>query len=113
MVARGRSCVGDKHPQAVVTSADVETIRELRGKVGQKELAARYGIHETTIREIQIGKAWGHLPNADDRRHVRAPNTKREFCKLDAEKVLQLRALYASIAGIVWHKTIGAACPRF
>ena len=36
----------------------IQAIREGRGIVSQRKLARRYGVGQTTIRDIQLGKTW-------------------------------------------------------
>jgi hypothetical protein len=51
---------GERHPDAVLTWADVREIRRLyaSGRVFQRVLAARYGVRQTTIGRIVVGKNW-------------------------------------------------------
>lgn len=60
-VAKGRISHGDKHYAAKLTTDDVCRIRSLRGIVNQCELADEYGLSQSSISSIQLGKHWSHL----------------------------------------------------
>jgi hypothetical protein len=49
---------GSKNPRAKLTEAQVKEIRELKGVIGQREIAKRYGVARTTIQWIHQGKHW-------------------------------------------------------
>lgn len=64
-VARGRhvrgitsGVHGELHHDAKLTRTQVTEIRALRGKMFQKDIAARYGITQTTVSCILRGKTW-------------------------------------------------------
>lgn len=44
--------------RADLTDDEVREIRALRGTVSQAKLSTRFGIHQTTISRIQLGKGW-------------------------------------------------------
>ena len=52
---------GSRHGMARLDEDDVRTIRALRGKMLQREIAAQYGVATTTITLIMTGKNWGWL----------------------------------------------------
>ena len=54
----GRWPHGENHPRAKLSAAQVRQIREQKGKVLQKDLAAEYGITKTTVSNIMLGKRW-------------------------------------------------------
>lgn len=48
---------------AKLTEADISVILDgLRAGIRPTELAARYGVHYTTILAIAYGKSWRHVP---------------------------------------------------
>ena len=61
-VARGRHGGGarpaDAHHRAKLTSAQVREIRALRGVAGQRAVARRYGVSQSTIGAIMRGEKW-------------------------------------------------------
>lgn len=58
---RRASTKGELHARVKLTESDVLLIRSLRGKVGQRQLARRYGVTKTAIALAQNGVNWGHL----------------------------------------------------
>lgn len=61
-IANGHHLQGTDIPWAKLGEGDVETIRALRGKVRQADLAARYGVVQSQISRIQLNRQWQHLP---------------------------------------------------
>lgn len=49
---------GEANRRAKITPEDAMTIRELRGELAQKEIGKMYGLHQTTVSDIQRGKLW-------------------------------------------------------
>jgi hypothetical protein len=63
MVAKRRHRYGVLHNKAKLTEADIPTIRALRaGGLSQQKIADRYGVSQTTISSILLGKTWFHVP---------------------------------------------------
>src|SRR5262249_4327744 len=60
---KGRNAKGEKQGLSKLTKRNVETIRSLRGKVTQVELAKRYGVHWHTIARAQSGETWKYTPH--------------------------------------------------
>jgi len=62
MVAKGRSCYGERRPDAKLTESDVREIRGLlsTGK-SQHAIAAMFGINQATVSLIARRKIWKHL----------------------------------------------------
>ena len=56
---RAYRAMGDAHPRAKLTSADVLSIR--RDTRPQKEIMAAYGIASSTVSQIKTRKRWPHL----------------------------------------------------
>lgn len=69
MLAKGRARVGEQHPHTTLTAAMVAEIRALRGVRTQRDLAAEYGVHYSTIARIQTGKRWTAPADARQQRH--------------------------------------------
>jgi len=59
--AKGRAWrpAGACHPSAKLTEADAIAI--LQSTESGKAVAARYGVHPSTVSEIRSGRKWGHL----------------------------------------------------
>jgi hypothetical protein len=54
----GRSMPGEGNGRAKLTAAQVDLIRRLRGRLGQRRLAALCGVSKTAVQLIQQGKHW-------------------------------------------------------
>lgn len=52
---------GEQTRSAKVSERDVKYIRQMRGKVFQKDLAEKFGLHQSQVSLIQSGKNWGWL----------------------------------------------------
>ncbi len=62
MVAKGRSNRGEKNYNAKLSEKDVLDIRRaLSAGYAMRELALRYGVLTSSIKNIAIGKSWRHL----------------------------------------------------
>lgn len=61
-IVHGTSGRGEKHNLSKLTEHDVHTIRALKGKKTQSQIAAAFGVTQTTISHIHRGKSWGWLP---------------------------------------------------
>ena len=59
MVAKGRSLCGERNRQAKLTEDAVNEIRS--SALNQPELAAKYGVTQTTISKVQLRRAWKHV----------------------------------------------------
>lgn len=59
--ARGHSMKGEKHPSRKLSDGDVRFIFEQRGRVMQRDLAARFGVSQTCISNIHSGRRWSHI----------------------------------------------------
>ena len=59
MTAKGRASPGEKCGTAKLREADVRAIRADRRKI--REIAAAYGVTESSVSMIQNGKRWKHL----------------------------------------------------
>jgi len=55
---------GEAHGRAVLTEADVRTIRSLGGVVKQRDLADRFGVSQSAIQRAMSGDGWRHLAGA-------------------------------------------------
>lgn len=61
MVTHGRSLRGVRHPSSKLTTCAVRDIRNLKGRLTQKKIAERFGVHKETIGAIHRGKNWNWL----------------------------------------------------
>jgi hypothetical protein len=52
---------GTNHYFHKLTEDQVRRIRQLRGKLTQRELGELYGVHNSQISAIQLGKLWKHV----------------------------------------------------
>lgn len=58
----GTAQVGDNNPFASLSETDVRSIKRLLSKgTKQRDIAARFGVVETTISSIKHGRSWGHV----------------------------------------------------
>ncbi len=68
MKAKGRRKnigLGAENGRAVLNEDDVQVVRQrLRAGESQQRIADSYGINQTTISGIKIGRLWAHLPEA-------------------------------------------------
>jgi len=65
MVRRGRALTGERNPQAKLTEEQVVEIRHLCASgLLQREVAALFGITQTTVSGIVQGKKWKHVGGA-------------------------------------------------
>lgn len=62
MVERGRSARGEKHPNSLLTDANVRHINRLLAQGFQgKDIAESFGVSEMAISDIKLGKKWKHI----------------------------------------------------
>lgn len=57
----GTLLYGDDHPRSKLSSADIARIRATKGAVRQVDLAAEFGVSQTTISRVRIGRTWTHV----------------------------------------------------
>jgi hypothetical protein len=57
----GTDHLGERSPRAKLTNKAVQEIRALRGKMFQRQIAQLYGISQTHVCALQIGKARGWM----------------------------------------------------
>ena len=62
--SKERQSHGDTHRKAKLTEADVIAIRRrfAQGDISQVAIAAKYGVHHSTIRNIVLRVTWRHIP---------------------------------------------------
>ena len=83
---------------AELTEAQVVEIRDLyaTGNYTQTELGERYGITRPAISHITLGDVWVHAGGSCKAwEGTRAKGEKVNTAKLDADKVREIRRLYA------------------
>ena len=56
--------LGVRNGSAKLDPDKVRAIRAARGKVSRRALAARYGVSQTTIREVQLRATWAEVDPA-------------------------------------------------
>lgn len=62
MTAKGRGRIGSRNGSAKLTEQDVMKIKDLLAQgFSQSQIAKRFGVHQTNISEISLGRAWNHL----------------------------------------------------
>jgi HNH endonuclease len=59
MIRHGRSVRGERHPKSKLTAAGVQYIRT--STESHATLAKKFGVSETTIRDVRSGRRWGWL----------------------------------------------------
>ena len=85
---KGRNAYGEKDGMAILTSQAVEEI--LASEERHYIVAKRYGVHPATVRSIQCGKSWNHLPGKRSKPPV--ANGERHYsAKLTRQKVREIR----------------------
>lgn len=58
----GTQTIGVKHPQAILSEADVRAIRAAsRHRGSGRELARHYGVTPSTICVVRAGRSWRHI----------------------------------------------------
>lgn len=57
----GRDLRGEQNGSSKLTAAQVRRIRKLRGVVRQSDLAAQFGVSQSAIAAIHVGRTWGCL----------------------------------------------------
>lgn len=50
------------HRRADLTAVQIQEIRALRGVMSQAKIADKFGVYQTTISRIQLGKGWAWVP---------------------------------------------------
>lgn len=60
MVAKGRSCRGERHYRSKLTASAVREIRI--SSLSPRELATRYGVSVNSIVNVRWYRTWSHLP---------------------------------------------------
>lgn len=58
----GTAPKGARNSQARLTSSDVQSIRMLDGAYTQRELGELFGVSQSSIHGIIVGKTWAHQP---------------------------------------------------
>lgn len=68
---KGRTTIGEKHPGVKLSEKEVLEIRKkyATGSFLQRDLGTEFGIAETTVSQIILGKIWTLLPGAVSSRH--------------------------------------------
>lgn len=61
MRVHGTVNVGSRNGAAKLTEDDVLKIHALAGQRSQRQIARQFGVYQTTVRDVLIGKSWGHV----------------------------------------------------
>lgn len=60
--SKGRAAAGERHGQRVLTESDVRTIRRrFRHGETQTAIAKAYGVDQTTVSRVVLGRTWRHV----------------------------------------------------
>jgi hypothetical protein len=59
MMERERQCRGSERPSAKLSEEDIPAIRQMAGS--QRAIARIYGVSNTAIHAIKVGKKWKHI----------------------------------------------------
>lgn len=54
---------GERNGRAKLSGDQVNEIRRLRGSLGQRAIAARFGVARSLVQRIHQGRAWSELPH--------------------------------------------------
>jgi len=98
MRAKGRGGVGEANSRAKLTASIVQAI--LDSDELQRILANRYGIAQTTVSQIRLGKIWKHI---GDRAHIiRGPRrgNRCPHAKLTEDRVRRIRQSNQSLVAL-------------
>ena len=60
-LAHGTAAIGEKHSLSKLTNENIYTIRHLLSMHTQNYIASMFGVSQTTISLIKLGKAWAHV----------------------------------------------------
>jgi hypothetical protein len=63
----GTANIGDAHPCAKITEDVAIEILNLKGKMLQADIAAKFSVSQQTVSAIQVGRKWPHLQTEEGR----------------------------------------------
>jgi len=65
-VAKGRRKIGSRQPMAKLSEANIPLIRAAwRAGFGPTEIGRWFGVTDTAIRNVMLGRSWQHVPDDD------------------------------------------------
>ncbi len=64
-VRTGKKLVGENWHISKLKNSDIPVIRSLFGIVSYREIGRRYGVSDSTIRQIKDGRSWKHIEVSD------------------------------------------------
>lgn len=59
--AHGTLLTGERHGSAKLTESDVRRIKAMLGKRSQREIAEDFGVSQSLISYVNLGRLWGHV----------------------------------------------------
>lgn len=86
----GTANIGDAHPCAKITEEVAIEILNLKGKMLQSKIAAKFGISQQTVSAIQTGRKWPHL-QTEEGRAMAAHATRNAVKRFDSLVFLRSR----------------------
>lgn len=92
---KGRTSKGSRHYSAKLTEKDVIIIRRLAAakKYSDQQLAARFSVHASVIRDIIVGNTWKDLPVLGEKKFTHKGATQHS-AKLNEAGVREIRRLH-------------------
>lgn len=63
-LAHGTHGRGERNTAAKLTESEAKEIMALKGQLPQRKIAVKYGISQSTVSKIQLGKRWNWLDRA-------------------------------------------------
>ena len=64
-LTHGTMAHGDRNAKSKLTADSVCQIRQLSGRLSQRELGKMFGVSQTAIGSVLRGKTWSHVPDAN------------------------------------------------
>jgi len=80
---------GERHPEAKVTAAIIQAIREADPSIPQRILATRYDVDQTSISRMQRGEAWKHVDIPTQHRGKGFTSGDRHWSHQHPERVMK------------------------
>jgi len=68
-VRNGKKPIGEDHSGAKLKNSDIPVIRSLFNVMSFSAIGRKYGVKESTIRQIKNNRSWKHIPKEDRHAH--------------------------------------------